>query len=162
MEQQQKACVCLGTHSFQRQLTLLTGTNTQCWWILGFITVLTQNAHTPKKHDSRSATSSSSWIRIVPLQSIPVSPSEVIFYLEACKKIKMKMVADSSCRGSPFQKWTESISHLSSVACNSPSYRTESGFWSSNVLCPSYHNDNLQVQKGKLNFDRNRLKPEVC
>lgn len=145
MEQQQKACVCLGTHGFQRQLTLLTGTNTQCWWILGFIAVLTQNAHTLKKHDSCSATSSSSWIRILPLQSIPVSASEVIFYLEACKKIKMKMVADSSCWGSPVQKWTESISHLSSVACISPSYRTESVFWSFNVLCPRYHNDNLQV-----------------
>lgn len=103
MEQQQKACVCLGTHGFQRQLTLLTGTNTQCWWILGFIAVLTQNAHTLKKHDSCSATSSSSWIRILPLQSMLVSPSEVIFYLEACKKIKMKTVADWSCRVLPFR-----------------------------------------------------------
>lgn len=90
MGQQQKACVCLGTHGFQRQLTQLTGTSTQCWWILGFITVLTQNAHTLKKHDSHSATSFSSWIRILPLQSMLVSPSEVISTLKLAKRSRWK------------------------------------------------------------------------
>lgn len=46
----------------------------------------------------------------------PSAPSEVIFCLEGCKKIKTKTVADSSCRGCPIQN-TESISHWSSVVC---------------------------------------------
>lgn len=54
---------------------------------------------------------------------------------------------------------TQNISHWFSVVSISffPSYRTESGYWSSNMLCPSYHNDDLKIQKrnNNLNFDRN-------
>lgn len=75
-----------------------------------------------------------------------------VFYPKGCKKVKMKAVADYWCSGSLVQK-------RSSVVCISfsPSYRTDSGYWSPNMLCPSYHNDNLKIQKrnNKLNFDRN-------
>lgn len=115
--EQQKACVCLGTYGFQRQLTLLTGTNTRCWWILGFIAVLIQNAHALKKHDLCSATSSSSWIRILPLQSMLVT------FRRNFLSWRLQKDQDENCgwfimsRFSHSEVNTESISPWSSVAC---------------------------------------------
>lgn len=90
-----------------------------------------------------------------------------VFYPKGCKKVKMKAVADSSCSGSSVQTWTHRAyptSPLWSVLTFPPATE-QSGYWSSNMLCPSYHNDNLKIQKrnNKLNFDRKLcLKPEVC
>lgn len=69
-----------------------------------------------------------------------------IFYPKGWQKVKLKAVPDSSCSSSaPVQKGTQTVSHWSSVVCISfsPSYTTESGHWSSNTVCPSYHKDNM-------------------
>lgn len=82
----------------------------------------------PEKHNSWSVTSPSSWIRILSLQSMFVSPSEVIFYLARGKLWLIHHVKVLSFR-------SEHREHIPLVLCGlyqlSPRYRTESGFWSS-------------------------------
>lgn len=114
----------LGYNDFQRQLTLLTRTNRWCRRIL----FLTQNTHALKKHDSCSATFSSSWIRILPLQSMLVSPSEVIFYLARRKLWLIHHVKVLSFT-------SEHRAHWSSVACISLPPATELSQDSGVLMC---------------------------
>lgn len=100
----------------------------------------------------------SSWMRILPLWSTLVSPSGWIIAPfstpKVAKRSSWKLWLIHHVAVLQFRSETQSISHWSSV---DPSYRTESGYWSSNMVYPSYHNDNLKIQKrkNKLNFDRN-------